>query len=137
MPIPVGRQLAGAEGEYVTGQVGDVHPGQEQETALADEVLEVSPPGLIIPADPAVARLHAPGGAAVLENTEDFRGGSAGLNQVTQMSAEGSGAAQVVVAFEEVTGLLAPLRVIGQHQPDRLNAPSGRVSGRGEGVSPC
>jgi hypothetical protein len=105
--MPVGLELTGTEGEHVTGQMRDVHPGQEQETTLTDEMLEVSPPGKVIPANPSVPRLHPPGGAGVLEDAEDFGRGSGGLNQVTQMSAEGRRAAQVVVLFKEVASLLA------------------------------
>jgi len=66
------------------------------------ELLEVSSAHLVIPTNPLIARVHAPGGAAVLKNAEDLWGGFFGLNQVTQLGAEGCWAAQVVVAFEEV-----------------------------------
>lgn len=83
MLLPIGGELAGTAGQHVTGQMRDVNPGQEQETTLVDEVLEVFPPGVILPADPLVPRRHPPGGGGVLQEAEGFRCRFGGLNQVT------------------------------------------------------
>jgi len=120
MSKPVGGQLAGAEGQYVTGQMLDLYPGQEKETTLTDEVLEFFPPGVFIPADPLVPGLHPPGGAGVLQDAQGLGCRFGGLNQVTQMRTEGGAIAQVVVLLKEFGGVLALLRGLGQQQPDRL-----------------
>src|SRR5690606_3490225 len=54
------------------------------------------------PADPAVARRHAPGRARALEATDDLRRGTGDLDEVAQVRTEGHAVAEVVIALDEL-----------------------------------
>lgn len=59
---PISGEPTEAEGERMTGQMGDSHPGQGQEATLIHQAMEVAPRRGVVPADPPVPWLHAPGG---------------------------------------------------------------------------
>ena len=51
---PVLFQPTQCIGQDQAGQIGDVNPGQDQEPALVDDLLQVLPPGRLVPADPLI-----------------------------------------------------------------------------------
>src|SRR2546430_9416179 len=53
------------------GQAFDAHPGQNQESAVVHDPLQVVLPLLVTPADPHVPRLHLPGGRGPQQTGED------------------------------------------------------------------
>src|SRR5665647_1570864 len=54
--LPVPRQLARAPPQNLAGQSLHPHPGQDEEAAVVDDVLQVARPLAIVPADPSIAR---------------------------------------------------------------------------------
>jgi len=52
------------------GRLAMLYPGQDQEPALADHPLQIAPPCLLVPADPALAHRHAPGRAGELHGAQ-------------------------------------------------------------------
>src|SRR5690349_18424566 len=59
--LPVVRELPGAQGQDLAGESFDADRGQNQETAIIDDPLQVALALLITPSNPSVARLHLPG----------------------------------------------------------------------------
>ena len=70
-------------------QVFDPHRGQDQEAGVTDNLLEAPGPGGIVPADPLIASLKAPGGRRELQAAQDRGAFGCGLDQVAEMGTKG------------------------------------------------
>ena len=78
-----------------------MHMGQDQEAGVADDPLEVPGAGGIVPADPLIAPLQAPGGRRELQAAQDQGAWGCGLDQVADMGAKGHAMAEIMMALDE------------------------------------
>jgi len=60
LPVPV--QDFHVRGQDLGGQMGDLHPGQNQKAHIVHHLVQVAFPGLLVPADEAVSGDDLPGG---------------------------------------------------------------------------
>ncbi len=60
--FPIVAECTHGQGQNMTGQIGDSYPGEDQETAVTDQVLEVGLASIVVPADPGISGFHAPCG---------------------------------------------------------------------------
>ena len=108
-------------------EVGNPHMGQDQEAGVADDLLEAPGPGGIVPADPLIASLKAPGRRGELQAAQDPGMRGCRLDQVAEMGAKGHAMAKVMMALDQ----RAPERpVCGRFhalQSDRLQGGKRRV----------
>jgi hypothetical protein len=67
---PVGSYAPAQEAQEVTGQEGDLNPGQDEEAGLIGDELQTSAALVIIPANPSVAGRTAPSGGTEEEHRQ-------------------------------------------------------------------
>jgi len=82
-------------------EVFDPHGGQNQETGIADDLLEAPGAGGIVPADPLIASLQAPGGRRELQAAQDQGMRGCRLDQVADMGAKGHAMAEIMIALDQ------------------------------------
>ena len=86
----------------MTGQIADAHPGQNKEPAVIDDPLQAHFAGLLVPANPAIAGLHAPGPTGILQATEQRLSGMLDMNEIAQMRTERDPVAQVMITVYQL-----------------------------------
>jgi hypothetical protein len=102
--FPISRYAAAVEGQQMGSQVGDLNPGQNQESTLIGDQMEVVLPDPYIPSDKSVPDSDVPGGRRP-EQAGD--GPAVGKGHILEVLSDRLGITQVVVlADEAVTELL-------------------------------
>jgi hypothetical protein len=71
-PLEVHHHAPSRHRQYARGEVGHVHPGQDQEAGVVENARQMLLPPLAIPADPAVARRKLPGRGAEAQTPQHF-----------------------------------------------------------------
>ena len=108
-------------------QVFDPHVGQDQEAGVTDNLLEAPGPGGIVPADPLIASLKAPGGRRELQAAQDRGAFGCGLDQVAEMGTKGHAMAEGMMALDQRAPERPVCGCFHALQSDRLQGGKRRV----------
>ena len=117
---PVGRQLVRGARQDMTGEVGNLGPGENQKAAVIDHQRKIAWAHRIGPADPGIARSHAPGGAGEQQSGQRRQFRLRGPHPVAQLGPEGRAVTEVVIAVEILPKEASLVRILDQLQ---LNGP--------------
>jgi hypothetical protein len=131
--FPVARHLPRAQRQDLAGQSLDLHPRQDQKSAIVDNGLQVALPLQVAPADPLIPSSHLPRWRGPQQTGQLLL---ATADPVAQIRAEGHTTSEIVIPFH----LFAPPAALGsafhQGQFQRLALARDACDGRRFAASP-
>ncbi len=98
---PVGDDLPQGARQHMAREIGNMHMGQDQEAGVADDRLQVLSAGSVVPANPLIASLKAPGRRGELQAAQDHGMRGCRLDQVAEMGPKGHAMAESMVTRDE------------------------------------
>jgi hypothetical protein len=97
-PLPIPGQEASHSSQKVRGQMGNLHPGEEEEANILGQKMDMAIPVDRLPSDELIPRGHLPGGSAPAQTGQ---GASLVEDQILEVFPHGLTIPQVVVGLDE------------------------------------
>ena len=97
---PIGVEAGGDLSQEMTGEMGDAHPGEDEEAGVIGDLVEMGLPVLRRPADEEIPGFDRP-----CRSAEEEAGQGAVVtiaDEVFQVFADGGGEAEIVIALKKV-----------------------------------
>src|SRR5208337_4653727 len=95
--LPVMRQAFADQGEGTRGKVATPYPGQDEESRVVDDEVQVSRTLIVRPADELISRLGFPGAGAEAQQCDDL---TRGAHEVAQLRARHELMTEVVITLD-------------------------------------
>jgi len=117
MTLPIDGKLSRGSRQDGGSKTFDVNPGQNQESTVIDDVLQVAGALFRVPTDPLIACGHLPCRTRPLQGGQDAA--VSGFDNVAQIGSERNAVAEIVITLDELAEEWT-FGVVNQTKPERF-----------------